>query len=251
MGTAFIAKNTNAENSGLRQFVPPVTRNLEAWHFLNTDAAKAATNYARGGKGDAQIRGTPVEFAEYIQFKGQANFLETQVADAPTQTIFSVIRSRDTLVDLAHSPAFYGTYPDSAKGTLLYWNAGPATLVKTAARYTDEAHTIPSTFPISTPSASINIGEWSLIIDITNADSNRCINATSGSDLKNDNPNFGRAFSNLPFRIGSGHPGSTQFEGTADMALWAHYSVELTSSEIAAVVARIRAYFLLRYKIVL
>ncbi|CAI8992841.1 hypothetical protein [Pseudomonas sp. IT-P218] len=252
MGTALIAKNSNAENSGLRKFVPPVTRNLEAWHFLNTDVMKAARNYAMGDKPDAQVIGAPAEFGSYIQFKGQANYLQTQVVDAPTQTVFSVIRSKDTLADVAHSPAFYGTYSTAAPGAALYWDSTNAALVKTGARYTDAGQTAIGSTPISQSSASnqIVIGEWSLIVDVTKADFNRSINATKNSTRTSAAVTYGRVPAAVPFRIGSAYPAANSFAGTADMALWAHYSTELTDAEIALIIARIRAYMSQRHGIV-
>jgi hypothetical protein len=251
MGTAFIAKNSNAENSGLRKFIPPVTRNLEAWHFLNTDVMKAARNYAMD-KPDAQVIGAPAEFGSYIQFKGQANYLQTQVADATTQTIFSVIRSKDTLVDVAHSPAFYGTYSTAALGGALYWDSTNAALVKTGARYSDAGQTTQTSAPISQSAASnqIAIGDWSLIVDVTKSDFNRSINATKNSTRTSASVTYGRAPASVPFRVGSAYPGSSLWAGTADMAMWAHYSTELTDAEIAAVIARIRAYMSQRHGIV-
>lgn len=251
MGTALIAKNSNAENAGIRKFIPPVTRNLEAWHFLNTSVMKAAINYAVD-KPDAQVIGAPGEFTSYIQFKGQANYLQTQVADAPTQTIFSVVRSKDTLVDVAHSPAFYGTYSSAAAGAALYWDSGNAALVKTAARYSDAGQTTQTSAPISQSQAAgqIVIGEWSLIVDVTKADFNRSINATKNSTRTSASVTYGRAPASVPFRVGSAYAGSQNWAGSADMALWAHYSTELTDSEIAAVIARIRAYMLQRHSIV-
>ena len=251
MGTALIAKNTNAEDAGIRKFIPPVTRNLEAWHFLNTSVMKAAINYAID-KPDAQIIGAPSEFDSYIQFKGQANYLQTEVADSVTQTIFSVIRSKDTLVDVAHSPAFYGTYSSASPGAALYWDSTNAALVKTGARYSDVGLTTQTSAPISQSQASgqIVIGEWSLIVDVTKADFNRSINATKNSTRTSASVTYGRAPASIPFRVGSAYAGSQNWAGSADMALWAHYSTELTDSEIVAVIARIRAYMLQRHNIV-
>lgn len=250
MGTAIVAKNSNAENTGLRKFIPPVTRNLEAWHFLNTDVIKAARNYAMD-KPDALVIGSPAEFASYIQFKGLANYLQTQVADAPTQTIFSVIRSKDTLVDVAHSPAFYGTYSTAELGAALYYDSGGSSLVKIAARFSDVGQTTKTSAPISQGAAQgLVIGEWSLIVDVTKSDFNRSINATKNSTRTTTATTYGRSPATAPFRIGSAYPASNNFAGTADMALWAHYSTELTPAEIDLNIARIRAYLLQRHGIV-
>lgn len=241
MGTAIIAKNSDAENSGMRKFIPPVTRNLEAWHFLNTSVSKAAINYAVG-KPDAAVVGAPSEFADYIQFKGLSNYLQTQTADYETQTIFSVIRTKDTLVDISHSPSFYGNYSSEGVGCYLAWDVASASLFKTAARYTDAAKTVVSSSPTSLLSTMINMGAWSLVIDRTKAGFNGVMNATTNSERTRTDTTFGRALSAKTFRIGSLYPGASQWTGTADMALWAHYSTELADSEIAAIVARIRAY---------
>lgn len=245
MGTAIVAKNSNAETSGIKKFIPPVTRNLEAWHFLNTDVAKAVTNYAIG-KGDATVVGTPIEAPTYLRFKGLLNYIETTVMDTPTSTVFSVIRSKDLMTTNANSPAFYGTYPINGMGSMLYINPANGSLVKTASRYSDVEQAVITSAPISTPASAIVIGEWSLFVDITTTSVNRALAVTSGSDRSTTGTTYGRAVPPAVYRIGGSYSGSTQFEGTADIALWAHYSTVLTTSEINAVVERIRAYMLQR-----
>lgn len=252
MGTAIIAKNSNAENSGMRKFIPPVTRNLEAWHFLNTDAAKAATNYAMG-KPDAVVVGAPLEFSDYIQFKGLENYLQTEVVESATQTVFSVIRTKDTLIGLDHLPAFYGNYRSvSNGGSYLAMPAGGASLTKVATRFTDEGRTVISGSPVSLAvPAAVNPGEWSLIVDITKAGFNAIQNATMSTSAERTDITYGRKVSSEPYRIGSIYEASSLWKGTAEMAMWAHYSTELTPSEIAAVIARIRAYMIRRFGIIL
>lgn len=251
MGTAITAKNSNAENSGMRKFFPPVTRNLEAWHFLNTDVAKAATNYA-WGKPDAVVVGAPLEFSDYIQFKGLANYLQTEVAESATQTVFSVIRTKDTRIGLDHLPAFYGNYRSASNGgSYLAIPAGAASLTKVACRFTDMGQTAVTSSPVSLGApAAVNLGEWSLVVDITKAGFNAIQNATMSTSAERTDTTYGRKVSSEPYRIGSIYEASSLWKGTADMAMWAHYSTELTTSEIAAVVARIRAYMIRRFGII-
>lgn len=250
MGTAITAKNSNAENAGMRKFIPPVTRNLEAWHFLNTDVTKAATNYAIGGKGDAVVVGAPLEFPDHIQFKGLANFLQTEVPESATQTVFSVVRTKDTLVDLDHLPAFYGNYRSATNGgSYLAVPSGGTTLTKVATRFNSTGNVTASPVSLAIP-AAVEIGEWSLIVDITKANFNAVQNATKSTSSERTDETFGRKVSSEPYRIGSIYEASSLWRGTADMALWAYYSTELTPSEIALVIARIRAYMLQRHSIV-
>lgn len=251
MGTAIVAKNSNAETAGMKKFIPPVTRNLEAWHFLNSDVSKAATNYALG-KPNAVVVGSPLEFSEYIQFKGQSNYLQTEVAETATQTIFSVIRTKDTLVDLDHLPAFYGNYRSLTNGgSYLVMPAGGTTLTKVACRFTDVGKITVTSSPVSLASPSaVDFGEWSIIVDITRSGVNAIQNPTKSANAARTDTTYGRKVSPEPYRVGSIYEASSLWRGTADMALWAHYSTELTESEIAAVVARIRAYMSQRQGII-
>lgn len=251
MGTAIIAKNSNAENSGMRKFIPPVTRNLEAWHFLNNGVAKAATNYALD-KPDAQVVGAPLEFPSYIQFKGLTNYLQTDVAESATSTTFSVIRTKDTLVGADHTPAFYGNYRSGvAGGSYLAVAVSGGALTKVASRFSDPSQAAATSSPITLSAEAINLGGWSLIIDITRAGFNAIQNATTGVIRERTDVTYGRSISPGKYLVGSAYEASSMWKGTADMAMWAHYSTELTTSEIAAVVARIRAYMLRRFGILL
>lgn len=250
MGTAITAKNSNAENAGMRKFSPPVSRSLEAWHFLNEGVAKAATNYALD-KPDAQIIGAPAEFAEYIQFKSLTNYLQTQVNESATQTTFSVIRTKDSLVDAAHSPSFYGNYRSGSQGgSYLAIPSGGASLTKVSSRFSDAGKTTVTSSPISLiASTEVNLGEWSLIVDVTKANFNAIQNATRSINKQRTDTTYGRKISAEPYRIGSVYESSGGWLGTADMAFWAHYSTELTPSEIASTVEVIRAYLLRRFGI--
>lgn len=251
MGTAIIAKNSNAETAGMRKFIPPVTRNLEAWHFLNTDVSKAATNYAMG-KPDAVIVGAPSEFPEYIQFKALSNFLQTSVPETATMTTFSVVRTKDTLVDYDHRPAYYGNFGEfSLGGSYLAVNDANR-LVKASCRFLDAEQTTHTTAQISLLNERDTFfGEWALIVDVTKTNFNSLTDATRGVTTTSGNSTtYGRKVSPVMYRIGSIYNSSVVWKGTSDMALFAHYSTELSESEIALVVARIRAYMLQRFGIV-
>lgn len=249
MGTAITAKNSNAENAGMRKFSPPVSRSLEAWHFLNEGVAKAATNYALD-KPDAQIIGAPAEFAEYIQFKGLTNYLQTEVKESATSTTFSVIRTKDTLVGEDHTPAFYGNYRSGiVGGSHLAVAVSGGLLTKVSSRFTDLAQTKVSSSPVNLLAGTINLGEWSLVVDITKGGFNSIQNATTGAIRERTDVTYGRSISPEKYRVGSVYDASSMWKGTADMALWAHYSTELTASEIASNVAVIRAYMLRRFGI--
>lgn len=249
MGTAITAKNSNAENAGMRKFSPPVSRSLEAWHFLNEGVAKAATNYALG-KNDAQVIGAPLEFPSYIQFKGLTNYLQTEVKESATSTTFSVIRTKDTLAGADHTPAFYGNYRSGVQGgSYLAVGINDGLLTKVSSRFSNVGQSAVTSSPITLLAGMINLGEWSLVIDITKSGFNAIQNATTGLGRERTDVTYGRSISAEKYRVGSMHDTSTPWKGTADMALWAHYSTELTPSEIASTVAVIRAYMLRRFGI--
>lgn len=244
MGTAIVAQNTNAIDSGMRKFVPPVIRGLQAIHFLSGSIGRAIRNYAKD-KPDARVIGAPVEAPSYMTFKGLTNFIETQVADANTQTIFRVVRNNDSQVDLDHCPVFDGTYSSGSNlGTMLYANTS-GNINQTSARFADNTHTTIATSGITLVSGvDIDKPTFSLIVTIVSETLTIVRNETKGT-VKVGSPNlFGRRPSTFPFRIGSAYEGNSLYKGVCDMSFWQHHDVELTASEIALNVERIRTLML-------
>lgn len=244
MGTAILAKNSNAIDSGMRKFVPPVVRGLEAIHFLSGSISRAVRNYAKD-KLDAKVFGAPGESVGFMTFKGLTNFIETQVADARTQTIFRVVRTNDSLVDLDHCPVFDGTYASGCNlGTMLYGNTS-GNINQTSARFADATQTT-----IATNGATLVAGtdidkvSFSLIVTIVSETLTTVRNETKGTVKVGTVNAFGRRPSTFPFRLGSAHEGNSLYKGTCDMSFWQHHSVELTASEISLTVGRIRALML-------
>lgn len=242
MGTGITAKNTNAIDAGERKISMPVVRGLEAIHFLSGSIGRAVRNYAIG-KPDASPVGAPVESANYMTFKGLTNFIQTKDADFASQTIFRVMRTLDTMVDVDHSPVFDGTYSSGSNiGTMLYGNIG-GNVNQTAARFIDATQT-----QLTTGAATMVAGTdivtatFSLIVTTVGADRTTVRNETLGTSKQGPVNTFGRRPSTLPFRIGSAYEeGNTKYRGTCDMAFWQHHSVELTASEREATVQKIRS----------
>lgn len=222
-------------------FFPPVMHGLTAWHFLNTSPAKAVHNYAPRKQGGAALIGSPVITENYAIFRGNADYLQTQVADAPVQTIFSVVRSTDTLVDDAHAPIFYGTEAAGSSGCSLYWRPASNQLWHTGAHFTTAEGPGQTGLPAFLNAANANIANWNIMVGVIRPTFNTLMNATTGA-VHNVAPSaFPRSPSTQPFRIGSDYTVAGA-SGEAHVALWGHYAVELTDAEITANISVIRAY---------
>ena len=248
-GTAFFVQNTNGIDSGMHKFFPPVSRGLEAIHFLSGGVARAQRNYA-WGKPDASVVGAPIETPNYLTLKGLTNFIQTEVPDTVLQTTFRVVRTLDSLVDADHCPGFEGSYSSGSNfGTMLYGNVS-GNISQNSARFTDA--TLTTLTPGGTTlvsGADIDRANFALIVTIVGAKFTTVRNETKGTVKVGATNEFGRRPSTLPFRIGSAYEGNTLYKGTCDVALWAHHSVELTPSEVALNVARYRAFLLKRHGI--
>lgn len=249
MGTAIYAKNTNAMDSGLRKFIPPVSRGLEAIHFLSGSRERAERNYAMD-KPDAKFVGSPIETANFFTLKGLTNYLQTEVPDFASQTIFRVVRTLDTLADADHCPVFEGTYSSGMNlGTMLYGNVS-GNINQTSARFTDASQSAVATGGATLVSGvDIDRDKFSLIVTVVGPKVTTIYNLTKGTVKVGANNEFGRRPSSLAFRIGSAYEGNTLYKGNCDVAFWSHHSVELTMSEIALNVARYRALMLKRHGI--
>lgn len=246
MGTRITAKGVYAEDYAL-EYSPPVRRGLEAWHFLNTSAAKGARNYAPG-KPQARIVGTPGENAAFLQFKGERDFIQTEVAESAGHTFFFVARSSDTLADIDTRPMFYGTYRSpAADGSgetfgVGAWVHAPGQINQSGTRGNSNAD------DTSWGAALTNndVATWALYVGIVDPgmQPHRLMNKTKGTQAATVVPTMPRFLSTGRYRIGSGYGGTgyTAYKGTCEMALWACYSQVLTGTEIDAVVANVRAY---------
>lgn len=229
----------SAEDTAVK-YQPPVTRNLEAWYFLNTNADKAARNYALG-KPDGALVGGPTVAANYAAFTGNTKYLQTQVADAALQTIFALVKTPDTLADDAHSPIFYGTEASGSAGTSLAWRQASNQLWFSGAHLTSEEGPGQTGIPAFLNSTNSDLGNWNIFVGVNMSTTNRLINATRAVEHTATPSAYPRSPSTQRFRIGSDYTTSGS-SGISHVALWAHYSDVLTDDEIAAVVANIRAY---------
>ena len=249
-GTAFFVQNTDGIDSGMHKFFPPVSRGLEAIHFLSGGVTRAVRNYA-WDKPDASIVGAPIENLKYLTLKGLTNFLQTEVPDTALQTTFRVVRTLDTLVDVEHCPVFDSTYSSGNNlGTMLYGNVS-GNLNQNSARFSDASlTTLVTGGPTLVSGTDVDRAKFALIVTIVGPTFTTVRNETKGTVKVGPTNEFGRRPSSLPFRIGSAYEGNTLYKGTCDVALWAHHSVELTPSEVAMNVARYRAFLHKRHGIV-
>lgn len=224
----------------MRKIILPSMRGAEAIHFLSGSIARAVRNYVKD-KEDASPVGAPTESANFLSFKGLTNFIQTKVLEAPNQTIFRVVRTADTLVDVDHCPVFDGSYSTGLNlGSMFYGNTS-GNINQSAARFTDTSQAqVGASSATLVAATDIDRASFSLIVTVTGATQTTIRNETKGSIKTSAANAFGRRPSQLPFRIGSAYEGSTLYKGVCDMVFWSYHSVELTSSEISKSVAQIR-----------
>ncbi|GAA0766205.1 hypothetical protein [Brevundimonas olei] len=245
MGTRLIAKDSDYEDDAV-EYLAPVRRGLEAIHLLNKSAAKAAKNYAPD-KSNGVFVGSPLAANEqFIRFKGQSVFVQSEVREARAMTLFAVVRTLDALADDATRPQYFGTYrspPADGSGGTTYgvamYNNTATTLSAMAGRGNSLADHVSGSVNTSNPSQAT----WSLMslrVGVGVQEGTILKNETTGVEATlATNLNLPRYPSLGKFRIGSGY---TLQEGQCDMAYWQAHSVELTPAEIAIVLADIRAH---------
>lgn len=225
------------------EYLAPVTRGLEGLHFINKTAAKAAKNYARGKNNGVFVGAPLIADAQSLRLKGLSAYIQTDVVEAAVMTIFSVVKTADTLAADANRPMFYGTFQSPAAADPTGNTFGVSLYGTSATLYTAGAGrgTTNANDTSGGKTIAVTPTTWALMVQEIGVGANaetRTTNQTTGvtgiTTLALPRyPSAGR------FRIGSGYE---QFSGHGDVALWQAHSVLLDASEIATVVADIRAH---------
>lgn len=244
MGTQILGKDIDAEDD-VAEYLAPVRRGLEAIHFMNKIPGKVAKNYAPG-KPNGVFVGSPVLIgAQSVRTKSLSTYVQTQVREARAMTIFSVVRTQDTLADNATRPMFYGTFRSlPADGTTADTTFGISLFAASATQYSAGAGRGNSLADHTSGPATLTVapGSWALMIHRTGVGASEDTivrNETAGTQAQNASSALPRYPSLGLLRIGSGY---TQFAGHADMAFFQAHSVALTTDEIATVVADVRTH---------
>jgi hypothetical protein len=242
MGIKITAKGTLAPWN--MKLVPPVTRGLQGWFTLDTDAARFGFNRVMD-KPDAEIVGAPTAFATHGRFKGQVNFLKTQIPDSIEMTILVVGKAVNAPPAAAgggpdspyYAGSFYGNSVDpqiagTGYGVSLYHQA-PDTITGTAGRVnstglapTSGAASVPADVPTS----------WGLRAVRVDAAKTQAFNLTRNASFTSGTTTR-RILSDSVVRIGGA---SSTFGGEVDISAVAIYSVALTDAEMALVANAMR-----------
>lgn len=238
MGVQLVALNTTAP--WYTKVAPPVTRGLEGWFTLDTDMQRFSLNRAPG-KPDATIVGAPSAFAAFGRFKGNINYLQTQIPDTDEVTVIVVGKSTSPLIVGGDSAFLVGAHSGPVITPGFTGNGSGASV------FLDHPTLSKSIATRSNGSGGTTTGGVSLTGTPTNTWALRSIRAKSGVatvfvdhtanitvagvDL---NP---RVLTSNNYRIGSATAG---FPGESDISFVAIHSATLTDIELAAQVAVIR-----------
>lgn len=226
------------------EYIPPVTRGLTGIFFLNTSLAKCSNNYAEDKKDGLPV-GVPVPAASYLTCKGVTNFIQTEIVETESMTMFMVERWLGTTLAPTVPPVSeiniaIGNY-NNATGTDptgIHMYHSLSDRIAGGAGYFDNGNNGLNrnvTVSIIIPDArqwalySVNFGPSG----VTLRDYTRNLKVTTAAT-------GARNVSTRPVRVGSGN--ATQQSGLIDMAVAMTYNVELTLAEQDLVAADIRAY---------
>lgn len=244
MGIKLISNNTLAPWSS--KVVPPVSRGLEAWFTLDTDAARFGFNRALG-KADANIIGAPVAFATHGRFKGLSNYLQTKVAETDEVTLIVVGKAVNPIPEGAsttgdaNTPFYVGSYRGqsvtpgvvgAAYGTSLY-HVTSDSITGGAARNNGEGG---ATSAVISAFGDVPT-EWGIRVLRT---SSRIATKTQNltKNLMRESTDLrARVLSDALFRIGSG---TAAFGAEVDISAVIIHSVVLTDDELAKQVEVVR-----------
>lgn len=199
------------------------------------------------GQADAHIVGAPVDMGTYLRFKGNENFLQTQVEDSAALTQIAVIKSPASMANSANSPMFVSNFGSGAKtpigatnenlaGASLFCNSNAAILSTSGSRFTDVNNT-----SVTSSIASVNVTDftsWFMASSRIDATRQRRNNLTTGVTNLSSFTNQGRVLGAGKFRIGSSF--SSSWGGEADVAAVAIYNRFLEDTEINTMRDQIR-----------
>ncbi len=235
--------NVKSANLGSIWYVkvePPVTRNLEGWFTLDTDPSRFWFNRAPD-KPDAVVMGTPTGYAGHGRFKGNTNYIQTQIPDSDEFTIIAVSRAvvaptgsgDGVFIVGAHAGTIKTEgYTGEASGGNLYLDHPTAS--KASASRDDGTGLVTTANIVAYGTAP---GSWALkSVRAKSGAPTVMIDHTAGIITTGVNANK-RVLTNNMYRIGSATRG---FPGEADISFVAIHSGYLTDAEIAAQIVPIR-----------
>lgn len=219
--------------------VPPVTRNLEAWLTFDTDIARFPLNRAIG-KPRATVVGQPVAYPTHGRFKGNTNYLITQVKDVTDVTLFAVVRAVTVPTSNADGIAPVSSYSGNSLDPQLTGVSGGSSLFL-------RANQVVSAGMARKVSGAYNLELLNLVGGEHTAWRLLVVKSKSGGkskvyDLTFNTENTGTDINpRLPndqfFRIGSA---TRDYAGESDISAVAIYSTDLTDDEVRSVAESMR-----------
>lgn len=225
--------------------LPPVTRGLEAWFDFSTDAARFSFNRAIG-KANGAIIGSPTAFEGYGRFKGNTNYVRTDVNETSEQTLIAVCRAVASPTGTADAQMYVSNYNGAPiDGVHTGNNAHGAVLTATSATsIVGYACRDDGTGSAYGPYGAALTGEtatsWAIrSMRISNGEPTRVDNSTRNANAQNAQVTP-RVLNGQKFCIGSRSSTGTDYAGESDIAMAMVFSVRLTNTELAQIVEFIR-----------
>lgn len=224
--------------------LPPVTRGLEAWFDFSTDASRFSFNRAIG-KRNASIVGSPTAFDGYGRFKGNVNYIRTEVSETSEQTLIAVCRAVSAPSGAADGQMYVsnyngapidGVHVGNAHGAVLTTTT-PSSMVGYACR-DDGTGTNFSSYGATLTSEPVT--SWGIrSLRTSNSAVTRVDNSTRGTSAQNPQISS-RVLNAQKFCIGSRSSAGTDYSGESDIAMAMVFSVRLTDQELAQIADFIR-----------
>lgn len=234
MGIQLLAKGVDAEAWAV-EYNAPVRRGLEGLFFLNGSLEKLARNYAPG-KPAATIMGAPVANANYGTFKGMVNYLQTQIAETESMTLFVIGKAVVVAGDVDQAPMLLGSYNVGALSGVSIYLPTDQSIRGTAGYGNDDASNINA----SVGFAGVTVSNWQLYSVVISPTGVSTIAHTANLSATGPNPGMPRRLAGRLLRIGSGY--STALKGVCDLAVAQIHNIAMTPEERNATVADLRAY---------
>ncbi len=234
LGVRIIAPGVDAEQFATEYSVPE-SRGLEGIFFLNSSLEKIAHNYAPGKKKGVVV-GEPVPTSKATMFKSRTNYIQTDISEAQSMTLFVVARSVLDGTDQNNRAVFIGSYDSTLNPPGLGIYVQNTNRISAFGSFgdTEETNTVVS----SSVNSTHVVTDWNLYVAIVQPGRVTMRNLTTGQDgvVAVAQP---RRVGMAKLRIGSSF---SIYTGECELAVAQIHSAALAEAEILANVADIREY---------
>lgn len=245
MGTIIKVAGLDAESASAAAYISPVSRGLEAIHFLNGSAAKIIRNYALG-KEDGALVGTPVAVnAGFADFSGISSGVLTSMSEPLEGTFFIVCKTTDDGASSGKYPSFFSSVggklvsdPSKSAPGIGLWNAP-------SLRFAQGVMRGDGTMAFANNAMTATATEtWALYVCVLKSTAfgsmtNKTTGVVAGPQDSAGMLGLPRARSDAKIKLGQVQAGYT---GNCQIAAFQGHSVVLSDAEIEKVVKDIRSY---------